>query len=159
MQAGGLLGGPGPDLLGIDQGWPAIGQDHPAIDLHGPRSDVGGEGQPPGVHIGVRPGHPVGQRLGKQVPAGGQPSPGHLGRSRHVVFALARVSHAELVEHVGPDPVAAQGHRVGEPDGSGVADGVVHVGSGVVDDGPGQAVVVQQVYPMDQEPVVGSQVS
>ena len=75
------------------------------------------------------------------------------------MFAVPKVGDPELVEHVGADSVGAEGHRVGEPGGSGVADGVVHVGPRVVYNGARQAVVVVEVHAVHHQPVVGCEVT
>jgi hypothetical protein len=51
-----------------------------------------------------------------------------------VVLAMADVGETELVEHVGTDAVGAERDRVREAGRTGVADGVVHVGTRVVHD-------------------------
>ncbi len=81
------------------------------------------------------------------------------GDALDVMVAVLDVRELELGQHVGPDAVGAERHGVAEAGGIGVADGVVHVRSRVVHDRAAQPVISWQVHPVDQQPVVASQVA
>src|SRR6476619_1293411 len=64
VEAGGLLGGPGPHLVEVEL----------AVDLDPERSYAGGEGEVPRrVGVVVAPGHPVVGHLGEPALPGRQP--------------------------------------------------------------------------------------
>ncbi len=115
------------------------------------------EGDVPGVHRVVGPGHLVAARLGHQVPAGLQPGPGGVRSAGDVHRALQDVGQPERLEDVAADPVRAQGHPVREAGRVRVPDRVVQVRHRVVEDRPAQGVVGRQVDAVGQEPVVTGQ--
>src|SRR6476620_8382838 len=81
VEAGGLLGGPGPHLVEVDAGRAAVVEEELAVDLDPERSYAGGEGEVPRrVGVVVAPGHPVVGHLGEPALPGRQPTPRHIGR-------------------------------------------------------------------------------
>ena len=86
-QAGGLLGGVGPDLVDVDAGRAPVGDEHLAVagdDVD--RPDPGRERHVPRrVDVVVAPRHAVVGGLGEEPVAVGQPRPRRVGGGGHVV--------------------------------------------------------------------------